>query len=128
MDLFNIEQSPFLDVAAPKISIGRESVIPEDYHDMGGFDTFDNALDVESQRVSQVTTVSSSATIEEVLSTKKSKPTATSEEELKEQKDRERASFRLSLLRGDEDEEPVAGQFYHIFNILIIINFENLYF
>lgn len=77
-----------------------------------GFSTFDNALDEESHRISEASTFPQ----HDATSEKKSKPSISQEEEeeLKEQIEREKASFRLSLLRGDQDEET-AGNFTYIY-------------
>lgn len=80
-------------IEAPKISFGGESMIEVDRGpEFGGFDAFDNVLDESSQRTSDV-----SAVREERKSVEK--------EDSRRRSDRDRASFRLSLLMGAGEED-----------------------
>lgn len=80
-------------IEAPKISFGGESMIGADIQEaeMGGFDVFHNALDESSQRTSEISAIREEKQIRD--------------EEVSRRSDRERASFRLSLLMGEEGEE-----------------------
>lgn len=77
-------------IEAPKISFGGESIIGAEIGgaEMGGFDVFDNALDESSQRTSEISAIREEPKIDEEGS----------------RKERDRASFRLSLLMGEEEE------------------------
>jgi hypothetical protein len=92
-----------LGIEAPKISFGGESGIgadPRDNEMGGGFDAFDNVLDESSQRTSEVSAIAA------VREERKS----IDEEESKQRVARDRASFRLSLLMGEgEDDEGLLA-------------------
>jgi hypothetical protein len=90
-------------IEAPKISFGGESGIGTDLRESememgGGFDAFDNVLDESSQRTSEVSAIAAASVREERKSI--------DDEESKQRVARDRASFRLSLLMGEgEDDE-----------------------
>jgi hypothetical protein len=106
-----------LGIEAPKISFGGESGIgadPRDNEMGGGFDAFDNVLDESSQRTSEVSAIAA------VREERKS----IDEEESKQRVARDRASFRLSLLMGEgEDDEGLLA-----LPLLICLYLQSVYF
>jgi hypothetical protein len=80
-------------IEAPKISFGGESMIEADRGpEFGGFDAFDNVLDESSQRTSDVSAV-------------REEKKSVDQEHSRRRSDQDRASFRLSLLMGEGEEE-----------------------